>query len=307
MRSISASSIRSFCECREKYRLQDVDGWRAIGETEAQSLGKILHAGLEPFWRHDETDGPSAMLAAASSHPDYTRLDPYAQALHRALLVGYHLFWKDQHPYGPAKTETKFGSVREGYYLSGIIDASVGTDTLVEHKTTTQDITPGSLYWAKLSADFQVGMYFEAASALGLKPSVMCYDVIRKPDVEPKRATPIEERKYTKATAKEPSRLYANQRETDESVDEYMARVIAKMSEDPTRYFVRQEIVRLDHERERAAREIDSLARDMLRVVQDEPQPRTGVANGACVRCDFVEPCLFGAEMRPDKFVRRVR
>jgi hypothetical protein len=44
----------------------------------------------------------------------------------------------------------------------------------------------------------------------------------------------------------EPARLYANQRETDETVDEYRDRVRAAIAEDPERYYQRGLVVRLE-------------------------------------------------------------
>jgi hypothetical protein len=38
---------------------------------------------------------------------------------------------------------------------------------VVEHKTSSEDVTPGSFYWSRLRMDGQVSVYFDGARALG--------------------------------------------------------------------------------------------------------------------------------------------
>ena len=68
---------------------------------------------------------------------------------------------------------------------------------LVEHKSATEDITPGALYFRKLNLDRQVSKYFVGGEALGYSITECMYDVVRKLALEPKKATPEEERRYT--------------------------------------------------------------------------------------------------------------
>jgi CRISPR/Cas system-associated exonuclease Cas4 (RecB family) len=70
-------------------------------------------------------------------------------------------------------------------------------------------------------------------------------------------ATPVENRKYTKPTKKEPiPRLYADQRETDETPMAYYERCLAAIRESPEKYFQRRTIVRLQDERKEAAADV---------------------------------------------------
>jgi hypothetical protein len=66
--------------------------------------------------------------------------------------------------------------------------------------------------------------------------------VTRRPGLRPLKATPIESRKYVKATGE----LYANLRANDETPEEYATRIAADIAERPDHYFARIEIARLD-------------------------------------------------------------
>ena len=125
---------------------------------------------------------------------------------------------------------------------------------VVEHKTSSEDVSQGSVYWQKLQLDAQVSNYIVGARSLGYEPDGVLYDVLRKPDIEPLKATPIADRKYTKPTKKDPeSRLYANQRDRDETPDEYYDRCIATIAKDPDKYLQRGIVVRLSSEEADAA------------------------------------------------------
>lgn len=297
---ISVSGVRSYLNCREEYRYAYADRLRPIKGSTEQDIGTAIHAGLAMWWEGGGSS--SGACAAAAEASRNLGMDVYSQELVRVLMVGYDVAWRERHPYGYAKAEVRFRALRRGYQWSGILDAYVGKTILVEHKTTSQDISPGSDYWVKLKADLQVGLYWEASRVLGLAPEHMVYDVIRRPDIRPHKATPPEKRKYTKAGA-----LYANQRETDETPEEYGQRAAEMIAKDPDTYYQRAEIVRLEHEVERASSDLDTLARDLLRVVPGEPQPRTGVMTGACRRCAYVGPCLHGEEISPMRFVKEER
>ena len=102
-----------------------------------------------------------------------------------------------------------------------------GDDVIVELKTTSEDISSGAPYWRRIAqVDPQVTTYLMAARAQGRPLKRVVYDVIRKVTMERAMATPLDKRKYTKVTKKEPPRLYANMRETDETDDENELRIL---------------------------------------------------------------------------------
>lgn len=72
----------------------------------------------------------------------------------------------------------------------------------VEHKSSSQDIGPGSDYWKSLLLDSQVSTYQTGVRSFGYEPIGTLYDVTKKVNLRPYTATPVEERKYTKPSDK---------------------------------------------------------------------------------------------------------
>ena len=142
---------------------------------------------------------------------------------------------------------------------------------IVEHKTTSSDISPGSSYWRQVSAtDLQVSMY-----AAAFPGATILYDVIRKPDLEHSQVPLLDDRwlpivldchgaRVYKTTGdkgprktgdKDKGYVLQTRPETD---DELVARCLAAMAEDPDRYFQRHIIVRLEHEHAAFAEDVVS-------------------------------------------------
>lgn len=166
------------------------------------------------------------------------------------------------------------------------------TRLVVEHKTTSSDITPGSTYWRKLTLDTQVSQYLGATEGV----EGMLYDVIRKPSLRPFKATPEAERKHTKAGA-----LYANQREADETTEEYAARLRADISEDPNKYYARGIIVRLPSERIEAARDTWLVAGSIRESMRLDAWPRNPGSCDAYGRtCDYWAVCAGETTIQDD-------
>lgn len=157
------------------------------------------------------------------------------------------------------------------------------TRVVVEHKTTSSDIGPGSSYWKRLTLDTQVSQYLGAEE----RAEGMLYDVIRKPGIKPYKATPPEARKYTKTGA-----LYAAQREADETPEEFAVRLRADISEDPNRYYQRGVIVRLPEERREAARDTWLVAGSIRESMRLDAWPRNPSSCDAYGRtCDYWAVC----------------
>lgn len=153
------------------------------------------------------------------------------------------------------------------WVLRGKIDRIVrlrnGQLALMEYKTTTRDFAPGADYWLSLHMDYQLSIYVIAARALGYDISRVLYDVTRRPQQRPLKATPAAERRYTEkasklkdGTVRPAGSLHANQRETDETPEEFAARVAEAMHADPDKHFARIEIARLDQDLEECKAEI---------------------------------------------------
>ena len=167
---------------------------------------------------------------------------------------------------------------------------------VVEHKTTSSDIGPGSAYWAKLTLDTQVSAYLGAHEGV----EGMLYDVIRKPSLRPYKATPPADRKYTKAGA-----LYASQREADETPEEFAVRLRADISEDPNKYYQRGVVVRLPDEAAEAARDTWLVAGSIRESMRLNAWPRNpGACDSYGRTCDYWSVCAGQARLDDNALFR---
>lgn len=116
---------------------------------------------------------------------------------------------------------------------------------LLEHKSTGDDIVPGSPWWKRVIAmDPQVSIYIEGMRQVGYDVTGVLYDALHKPDLRPYKATPIEKREYRKRDGK----LHAKQHESDETPEAFGRRVLEAIAKDLPRYYQRCRIVRLGND-----------------------------------------------------------
>jgi hypothetical protein len=324
---LTHSEIQCFQRCpREhhyRYRLRR----RPRTESHALRFGHIFDEALQTWWSVGPLHGREAANAKldelAKADPKF--LNPFDVERVRALLFVYDARWGNE-PYEIIRVQPMFqmpiinpvtGRASKKFALGGKLDVllrDVRTAEIVilETKTTSYDIKPEASYWHTISVlDPQVSTYYSGARAIlkgmGIKDDVArcVYDVIRKPQLKPLKATPFEKREYTK---KDPTKLYANQREHDETVDEYADRTMediigqipqtgpgfdAKLAfETSRRFFGRGPIVRLEHEEHDHAMNVWEAARIIseFEAAQLAPQHK-----GSCKRfgsfCGYFGVC----------------
>lgn len=329
---LTNSSITTFRRCAREYHFRYVLNRKARRKSAALKFGSLFHVGLNTWWQTilNNQEAPVIRLRCAIEmmrsyvNDDGKATDPFELVKAETLMAGYTTRWGDE-PYETIAVEKQFRllillgtDVVQGdkiiartapghaFDLGGSIDAIVQLGlhpidanvptTLhnVEHKTTSADISAGSDYWRHVIAlDSQVSTYEAAAKAMGFDVQDTIYDVIRKPELVPLKATPEESKKYTKPTKAEPiPRLYANQRETDETPEEYRTRLTEDIVARPDWYFARQTIVRLDRDNEEHARDVEQTAALIRFSTDHDAWPRSP---NACERyrrmCDFFSVC----------------
>lgn len=263
---ITNSELRAYRKCPKYHDIAYKQRIRPVEQSYALRFGTLVHTGLEAYWKAS-TFKLSAAFAVMRQHES----DEFELIKAEELLRGYSIRWADdgwkavtsakgapmvEHEFSVELAHPMTGEVFPAR-IGGKLDALAEKDGrvyVVEHKTSSEDITPGSAYWQRLTLDSQVSTYIKAVKDLGyVDLSGVLYDVLRRPDMEPKKATPEASRKYTKATKTKPSRLYANQREHDETPDEYRARLREDIASDPDSYYQRGTVVRTESEEREAA------------------------------------------------------
>lgn len=251
---LHASEAKLLLHCPRKwelaYRLRRVPARPA----EALSRGTAVHEWLARWWSAGD----------ATTLPE----DPIA----RACCIGYAAVYE-----GPdlanVSVEVPWQATIGGVPCAGTLDA-MGTGTgpsseqdaslvIVEHKTTSQDISPGSVYWRSVvTTDPQVSMYRAA-----FPRAKILYDVIRKPALRQKTA---------------------------ETYDELVGRCVEAMVADPTRCFRRAYIVRLEAEDAQFAADVQAI--DAMRRLPMLPRnPASCFAYGQ--RCDYFDCCWSNASI----------
>jgi hypothetical protein len=300
---ISSSRLTAFRSCRRLHYFRYLLRRVPIRENDAARFGSLFHAGLEGWWLaavdgHRAERIEAAIEAARSRWTDQS--DPFELVRAEELLRGYHFRWLDA-PVRAIGVEVEFraplvnpdtGAKSRTFDRAGKIDVLVEMDgrvKLMEHKTTTLDISPGSDYWKRLKIDDQVSGYMEGAKSLGHQVNECVYDVACRPLLRPFEATPEASRRYRKDGA-----LDARQHAEDETPEAFRLRLGEAIAKEPERYYARGEVVRLDDETYAHAWDTWHTAREMRASEVAGIHPRNP---GACVQygrtCAYW-PCCVG-------------
>ena len=132
----------------------------------------------------------------------------YAYRKATGIVNAYYAYYNPENvvSLNPICTETNFnipltrttetGNIgrSQKFQLAGVVDAVVsdysGKVFLMEHKTTSIPLeTP--TYWQRLSVDNQISLYWQAATqAMGYNVEGVLYNVIYKPQLQPKNNNP---------------------------------------------------------------------------------------------------------------------
>lgn len=330
---ITSSRLRVFRRCRREHHLRYVLG-RTTQSTAAQDFGSLVHVGLEAWWQvtgygfnAEERMERVGEAMRAHAGPD---ADPFELARAEALLAGYEgRYGGEVAGYTVLGVEQEFRAtlpalpfeapVRLGGKLDAVVRTADGRVLIVEHKTSSEDISTGAAYWARLRLDGQVSLYYLGAEALGYEVSGVLYDVLGKPGMKPLKAVPADAVRYTKGkqakcpkckgtkvidgpggpgsmscewcygtglVEKEAPRPMAGQRLHDETPDEYRARIVEALA--PDKYFSRLEVVRLEGER---ARHLEELRAEVRELQAAAPLPNPDACTRYGSTCAFMPLC----------------
>lgn len=295
---VTVSRMRCFNSCRRLHHIKYELGYRSLVSSESLSFGTLIHAGLEAWWKA----GGSLSEALKAMREQPGDADAVAMAKAVVLLTGYDARWlPEMDDFEVLGVEVEFRArIRNpatGYpchdlEVAGKLDVlvrrrSTGKVWFVEHKTSSEDLAAGSTYWQRLRMDPQVSVYHEGVKALGRDVEGCVYDVLSKFGERPKLATPIDKRKYTKE-----GKLYANQREFDETIDEFSARIAEKMASSPESYFGRAEVVRTEAELAESQKDVHATAlmiRDEARLGRAPRNPSNCFMYGRT--CEMLDAC----------------
>lgn len=326
---LTNSRLACFRACPRKHYFRYECGLREVKPGVALRVGTAFHRAIEAS---DKGQDVEAALAHGME-------DPFELALVAAMFDGHRRRWAEE-PLDVVASELAFdlplvnpetGAATPIFRIAGVIDRIVrlrdGRLALQEFKTTTREFSPGADYWLRLHLDPQLSIYVVAARELGYPVETVSYDVTRRPVHRPAKATPVEKRKYTTkaskladGTIRPAGSLHADQRDTDETPEEFAARVAEAMAADPAHYFTRIEIARLDQDLEECLRDVwrtqkavrdcqleaeRAVARGQRAAVAWARSPDACLGNGSA--CEFLSVCQQNRRVEsetPEGFLR---
>jgi len=279
---------------------------RPVSSAAALTFGRLFHEALAVWFEYPDSRLNKALGAIFVSDAD--ELDKVVAS---ELIIGYDARWSSEQIETVA-VERSFemplvnpisGATSRTWIVGGKLDLLVkvnGKIMLGEHKTSSENIIPGSVYWQRLQLDSQISTYYAGARAEGFDVEGCMYDVIGKPRIRPYKATAVEARKY-----KKDGTLYANQHADDESLTEFRTRLHADIAENPDQYYQRGEVYRNYEEERLAACDLWQLALNIRACEKSNAWPRNPDGCWKYQRaCDYWPVCI-GERSIDDPFMYR--
>lgn len=346
---LTQSRLRAARACMRLHHYQFDEGFQEVRPPGTVRFGTLFHAGLEAWWRsHAKLPRrPPDRIDSLWKEP-VTRLAEALEAVRakwdgenwfdlvkaEVLLTGYELRWGDE-PLNALAVEAEFrgplrnpatGSASRTWRLGGKIDVIVEeiryrSTKIMEHKTSSEDISPGSEYWRRLRMDGQVSQYFEGAKLLGYPVDGCIYDVIGKPALRPLRIPLVDGDgiKIVKATRMVGTYAVGDRIKTadgkrwrqtgdtelgfvvetrEETPEEFRIRLADHIAENPDRYYQRGDVVRLEQDVREAQFDTWQMAQTIAAAKKAGAFPRN---QDSCVRygrtCEFFDVCTGAASL----------
>lgn len=254
---IRYSAVTTFMACPRRHYYQYHLGLQRVGEVSRPlEFGTAFHSAQYVLWTTDAPKQDRLQAALDVWDGAVGALAWEDWVIGRVLLIGYAARWDDEEyrvhtiPIGEQRIFVPLnnpeGVEDPDIVLSFQMDIGAhdreGKTVIGEHKTTQSDLG-GELFWERMQNSLQPDTYMIGSAKAGRPTDYLLLDAIRAPALRRKKATPPENRKYYVKGPKA-GQIYEGQRETDETKEEFMARVMEEIMVDPTKYFQRRKFTR---------------------------------------------------------------
>ena len=293
-RFITSTSIGSIQRCPRLYKLSYIEKLTPIDKPEYMRLGSLFHDGAEQ-WRIAKRDGEKNPLAAgwAQMNLDLPEAsDMKSKTL--AMMDGYDKHWEHEElKYLQMEVPwvAEFESIKTT--LAGVADALVEKDGklyILETKTLAS-ITPD--YIEGLWSSRQAMMYMQFMKP-NLRISGVIFDLVQRPTIKRKLATPMEKRKYKTDKKTEVVTLYANQRERDQTQGEYYSEMVDWYRNHPEA-FMRVEVIYTDQQMSEMMDDLNKVVAEIDWRTEHGIWPRAlDACNARNRKCRFITYCGSG-------------
>ena len=162
----SVSQIKLFKACRRAWQFRYQEKLVPVQSAEALEVGKSYHAYLE------------ALENGEPLEPDFSKAAAMAKAYEKYIFPAFKVVAAEKELEKPLGVHT----------LHGFVDGLADDGSVVEHKTTSRDISEGGEYEYNLLWDEQVLAYMSLTGA-----RKVYYTVVKKPTIRLKKDESEEE------------------------------------------------------------------------------------------------------------------
>lgn len=334
VRLMTASRARDARACRRRHYLRYTLGYRSASDADALRFGTLLHLALEAWWLAVQAGLPvDVWLDRALEVLASQQVELLDRLKLQVLVTGYHLRWCEEAAAhyevlgvelqfeGPL-TNPKTGKQSRIWKLAGKLDVLLrdrrdGLVRVVEHKSSSEDISPGSDYWRRLKMDGQVSVYFEGGRILGHEVYAVLYDVVGKLQHELKQVPVLDELgnkvvldaqgqrvrasggRWRQTADKDQGYVLQTRQETPEEFSQRVAFIVA---EENHRFYARAEVHRLEQELADGITDVWQLAQSLRDEENEERFPRNP---DACMQpgrtCPFFAACAGEASLEDQR------
>ena len=311
VRHLSHTAIQAYLACPRRFEWRYVRRLKKARKAGALRMGSLYHHGLD-LLKSGSTpeDAVATVWRLYDDVPGWIRYPEDFEKWHierettARLLTAYAYFTE---PLDVVATEHELevpirnpatSHATPRFRFRGTIDAVIrlgGRLALLEHKTTSRDVSPGSDYLRRLRLDSQVSRYLIAAQLAGINATRMIYDITVKPTIRPKRLT-----KKAKAEL-EAEGTYHGQAidEIPESLDRetpemFGARLTLDICRRPEHCFRRFEVARLVEDLVDEQKDLWFQQQDIARAIRTGRFHRNTDVCLRPYRCAFADLCLNG-------------
>ena len=256
---LTNSEASCFQECARKWHYRYKKLRRPRETSHALRFGTAMHLVLEAY--HGGADWRSILSSEVQ--------DIYDSAKIEAMMICY-IAMNEQDVLNCTDVEKELtsplinpetGSASRTFVYRGKLDAIVRRPGLwvCDHKTTSEDVSPGAPHLDTLRLRPQGLRYFLAAKANGIDVEGTVYNILRKPRIKPALATPVEKRRVNKDGS-----FHKSTRFDDESRAQFLSRCVQKIQEEPSAYLCRLWVRYSDSEIQDAQFDLWSVAKQMM-------------------------------------------
>ncbi len=332
---LTNSRVTTYRACPRKEDIAYNKGVRPVERSYPLRFGDVSHKGHEAWWAATGEARLEAGLKAIRDAIITEEMDEFELVKAEETMRGYHYRWIDsQEGIKTIYVEHEFHlpllsplGEWSPFQISGKMDALAELQDrgvfVVEYKTSTEDISPGSTYWRKLTLNSQVSTYHNATRKLGYTPSGCLYDVLFRPTLKPanipltdadgvkivldsnNRRVQVKSGKKWRETGDKSEGYVLQTRE--ETPEEYRARLREDIAANPDAYYQRAVVVRTEWDERESELDLWHTAQMMKLSLDNDWHPRN---DQNCFKyggeCPYLSVCTGTGDLNDPLVFRRV-